>query len=153
MLSGIASGARRRDNVIPTVTIVPHNRPRAPHSGRHAGPCPAVIAEWLIQAAGDLETGRRGVTPIRAGVAASAVRWRSGRPLEAKAFLTVDANFTQVHDSEPSITHACTFDRFGRRRSMGIDIARTRGSSATGCWSSAKAAFRRCKSRKRLYSE
>jgi hypothetical protein len=32
-------------------------------------------------------------------------------PLEAKAFLTVDANFTQEHDSEPFIMQVC----FGRR--------------------------------------
>jgi hypothetical protein len=42
-------------------------------------------------------------------------------PLEAKAFLTVDANFTQVHDSEPLTRHAPDFDRLGRRKSMGID--------------------------------
>jgi hypothetical protein len=37
-------------------------------------------------------------------------------PLEAKAFLTVDVNFTQVHDSEPSVMHASNFNRFGRRK-------------------------------------
>ena len=54
-------------------------------------------------------------------------------PLEAKAFLTADAIFAQVLDSEPLIMHAANFDRFEWRKSVGIDNARTRGSSATGC--------------------
>src|SRR5215475_12734493 len=43
-------------------------------------------------------------------------------PLEAKAFLTADAIFTQVHDSEPLIMHVSDFGCFGRRKSIGVGV-------------------------------
>ncbi|KRR24860.1 hypothetical protein CQ14_05870 [Bradyrhizobium lablabi] len=56
--------------------------------------------------------------------------------LEAKAFLTVDANLVQVHDSEPLIAHRSDFDgvAVGRRKLTGsVDNSGTWGFSAASC--------------------
>ena len=75
----------------------------------------------------------------------------SALAFEAKAFLTADVNFTQVHDSEPSIMQGL-IDGFAAGP-LNLTGVSTRGCSAAKWSTSAKAACRRCNSRERIYSE